>query len=97
MKVTTTPCTSTFAKSPMLGPEALETAYAAYDLAWSEVGSQFSETSYSRQVGQLKLASAVLAMAGDHIHEVQLLKDLALGALAQSCRRPDVSPGLAAL
>lgn len=42
-------------------------------------------------MGQLKLDNAVLAMAGDHIHEAELLNNLALDVMARNYERSRLS------
>jgi hypothetical protein len=57
-------------------------ARAAYDAAWAEISSQFAPTPMQKQQGQVRLANAVLSVAGDHMMNVAELKDLALRVMA---------------
>jgi hypothetical protein len=64
--------------SPVLGPRALRAARDAYALAWAEISPKVPASPLNRQVPQLRLANAVLAVAGDHIEDAQALKTSAL-------------------
>ena len=66
----------------VLGPEALRTAQLAYDMAWSEIAAEFGDNPSSIQGAQLRLANAVLLVAGDHIHDPKYLKGQALRVMA---------------
>jgi hypothetical protein len=74
--------------SPVLGPQALKTARAAYLLAWAEMSPRVSSNPLEVQREQLRLANAVLAVAGDHITDAEALKKLALRVLAAKIEPP---------
>ena len=75
-------------QSPVYEPAELKIACEAFDMAWSEIGPQFSHSAQAQQVAQLRLANAVLALAGDHIRTPQELRDHALGLLVAKLDTP---------
>jgi hypothetical protein len=77
-----------FNEGPVLGPDALKAARAAYALAWAEISSKVSDNPQSIQVAQLRLANAVLAVAGEHITNPEALQKMALRILATKLGRP---------
>jgi hemoglobin-like flavoprotein len=81
-------------KRGSLGPEGLKAACAAYDAAWPEVASLFSSSAKAEQLGRAQLANAVLSIAGDHMTNVDELKNLALRIMAVKLRHAghDIRP-----
>jgi hypothetical protein len=54
-------------EGPVLSPQALQTARAAYLLAWAEMSPKVSSDLLKVKREQLRPANAVLAVAGDYI------------------------------
>jgi hypothetical protein len=64
------------------GPDALKAITQAYDEAWAVVAGNFGESSI--KAGRLRLANAMLSVAGDDSRDVEALKRRALEAMAIS-------------
>jgi len=77
--------------SASLGPDALKAVGKAFDQAWSEIEGSIG-CDQAREAARLKLANALLSVAGDDSRDVEVLKKAALKVMAgdyrwQSLRR----------
>jgi hypothetical protein len=60
------------------GPETLKVIGKAFDEAWAEISGRFGADFPSIEAARLKLADAVLLVAGEDGHDVEGLKRAAL-------------------
>jgi hypothetical protein len=75
----------------VFGPEALKAAIQAFDIVWSQIAPQFDNNPQAIEAARVRLAHAVLAVADDNIRDSEVVKELALKAMALSDRgRHDV-------
>ena len=74
--------------SASYGPEALKTIGQAFDKAWSEIAGNFGNDPRDIELGRLKLANALLAVAFEDSRDVEALKNGALQAMALNYRQP---------
>lgn len=68
------------------GPDTLKVIGKAFDDAWSEISSQFSNSELQSQTMRLKLAHAVLAIAREDSRNSDELKNAALQIVAMNQR-----------
>jgi hypothetical protein len=69
------------------GPEALNAMGQAFDEAWTAIAANFGEDWHDIEKAQLRLATAVLAVASEDSRDVDLLKTRALAAMALAYRK----------
>jgi hypothetical protein len=62
----------------VFGPEALEAMGQAFDEAWAEIAGNFGASLVEVEAARLRLAEAVLTVAGDGSTDVVALKYAAL-------------------
>ena len=65
-----------------LGPEALKTACAAFDAAWTAIASQFKDP-IEIEAARLTLATAILSVTDNSSRDAETLKRLGLQAMAR--------------
>jgi hypothetical protein len=64
------------------GPDALKVIGQAYDLAWSEIASNFAGDPFVTEAARIALANAILSVASDESRDVEVLKRAGLQAMA---------------
>jgi len=68
------------------GPEALETIWEAFDIAWAEIGGHFGNDEREIEAGRYKLATALLSVASVDSRDAPVLKKAALQKMALNYR-----------
>jgi hypothetical protein len=68
--------------STSFGPETLKAIGQAPDEAWADIAGNFGSESRQIEMARLKLASAILAGAAHHLHDVEALKQAGIMAMA---------------
>jgi hypothetical protein len=75
------------------GPEALRAIGQAFDAAWAEIAANFGSDAKDVERARLRLARAMLAIAGEDSRNIDVLKRAALERMAldyrQKSRRTD--------
>jgi hypothetical protein len=80
-------------RSASFGPEALKVIGQAFDEAWAQISPNFGHDTHDIERARLRLAYAMLSVAGEDSRDVQLVKKAALEAMALGYRtRPPRRP-----
>jgi hypothetical protein len=69
-----------------LGPDALKALGQAFDKAWEEIAGNFGDDPQGVEKARLRLADAVLSIADEDNHNVEVLKHAALQRMALDYR-----------
>jgi hypothetical protein len=69
------------------GPEALRALGKAFDAAWSEIAANFGSDAMDIERARLRLARALLAIAGEDSRDSDVLKRAALERMALDYRQ----------
>lgn len=64
------------------GPDAVKVIGQAFDQAWDDIAGNFGEQPATIELARLRLAEAVLSVAGEDSRDVEALKRGALEAMA---------------
>ena len=64
------------------GPETLSVLFRAFDAAWDEIAQHFGELAKDIEDGRVRLAHAVLVVAGEDSRNIEQLKRQALQVMA---------------
>jgi hypothetical protein len=75
-----------FINGATFGPEALKVISQAFDDAWASIASNFGNDPHDIEKARLRLARAMLAVAGEDSRDVEALKTAALQAMALGYR-----------
>jgi hypothetical protein len=67
-------------------PEALKTMKQAFDDAWQQVAGKFGDDSRDAERARLRLARAILLVAHEDTHDVEVLRRAALERMALDYR-----------
>jgi alkylhydroperoxidase family enzyme len=73
--------------SAAYGPETLKAMGQAFDEAWREIADKCGDDPQSIELARLRLADALLSVACEDSHDVEVLKQGALDAMALADRR----------
>jgi hypothetical protein len=69
------------------GPAALKALGQAFDEAWTAIAGNFGDDPADIEKARLKLANALLSVASEDSHDVEMLQKAALRVMALSYRR----------
>jgi len=69
------------------GPDALKAVGQAFDEAWASIAGNFGDEPSEVERARLKLASALLSIAGEESRNVEVLKNAALQVMALDYRK----------
>ena len=74
-------------ESSSYGPNTLHVIFQAFDEAWAEIGKTFGDDAQDIQQGRMRLAHAILAVAGADSDDAESLKDNALQVMTMRKRQ----------
>ena len=74
------------------GPNALHVLFQVFDAAWNDIAANFGDNPLAIEAARLKLANALLSVAGDDSRDPDNLKRQALQVMALSYREPPSGP-----
>lgn len=72
------------------GPETLSVLFKAFDAAWGEIAQHFGELPKDIENGRVRLAHAILVVAGEDSSDVEQLKFQALQVMALAYKRGQI-------
>jgi hypothetical protein len=69
------------------GPDALKAIGEAFDRAWSDIAANFGDDPADSEKARLRLAEALLSVADEDSHDIEVLKRAALQRMALDYKR----------
>ena len=69
------------------GPAAMKAIGEAFDAAWSEIAANFGNDPVEIDAARAKLANAMISIASQESHDVEVLKRAALQRMALDYKR----------